>query len=87
MTDEEVYKIMEGMDEVRRGDVSGKSQTSGSVEDQIEAVCEFVKAYEKRKFEIMHKGGKMLGVVFFMKDYCESLRMKPNKEITCRSKT
>jgi len=48
MTDEEVYKIMEGMDEVRRGDVSGKSQTTGSVE-LLQELMDACSPYLRRK--------------------------------------
>jgi hypothetical protein len=44
------------------------------MESEIEAVCEFVKAYEKKKFEIMHQCGELLSICGFMLDYCTGLR-------------
>ncbi len=43
-------------------------------ERDIDMVCAFVAAYEKRKFEIMRDGGKLLSVNVFMVEYCEKLR-------------
>lgn len=40
----------------------------------ISLVCDFVGAYEKEKFRIMHEGGKLLSVNQFMVDYCHKLR-------------
>jgi len=67
MTDEEVYKIMEGMDEVRRGDVSGKSQSTGSLtivadhEELLRRFCHYRDALDyclaTLKHHHMTKGG------------------------------
>ena len=41
---------------------------------EVAVVCDFVRAYETRKYEILHEGGELLSVVVFMVDYCQRLR-------------
>lgn len=46
----------------------------GCVEAKVETICDFIAAYEREKFRIMHDGGKLLSVTTFMLDYCTQLR-------------
>ena len=55
-----------------RADCTSKSKLD--LECNITTVCDFVKAYETRKYEIMHDGGELLGIAIFMVDYCQRLR-------------
>lgn len=52
---------------------------SENIEIKIEAICDFIKAYERRKYEIMVKGGALLGPSVFMIEYCQQLRLNNDK--------
>lgn len=44
------------------------------LEIRIEAVTEFVKAYERHKYNAFINGGELPSVACFMVDYCQYLR-------------
>ena len=44
------------------------------VQNEIDAVCKFVAAYEKHKYNILQAGGTLQSVNCFMVDYCQRLR-------------
>ena len=47
---------------------------NAEIELKAGAVCNFVMAYEKRKYEILDDGGELQSVACFMVDYCQKLR-------------
>ena len=50
------------------------------LEEEIQAVTNFISAYEKQKYKVMREGGKLISPVCFMVDYCKYLRDKAKGE-------